>query len=227
MTAYLYDVLDFLGSGICHQKILVTFEYNKVYMPVCSRCTGIYIGFLFSLIILLLIERRIKSEVPSTKVLVSITASVLFIGLDIFLTSYGIVEPNNLIRFITGFIVGWGFALIILPLSNSVMWQKAVKRKYLEKKINISIWLIAGVVVSFLFFISYKSLLTLWGFFSILGLMLFYAFIFLILLFTFLRKISNNIKSKGKYMIYLFYGLLSSAAFLAVSATLRKFILKL
>jgi|GEM_PF-844494 len=227
MTVYLYDVLGFLGSGICHQKVLFTFECNKVYMPVCSRCTGIYLGFLFSLVILLLIERRIKSEVPSTKVLVSIAATVLFIGLDIFLTSYGIVEPNNFIRFITGFIVGWGFALIILPLSNSVMWQKAIKRQYLEKKINISIWLIAGAVVSFLFIISYKSFLTLWGFFSILGLMLFYAFIFLILLFTFLRKISNSIKSKGKYIIYLFYGSLSSTAFLAVSATLRKFILKL
>jgi hypothetical protein len=179
------------------------------------------------LVILLLIERRIKSVVPYTNVLVSIAATVLFIGLDIFLTSYGIVEPNNFIRFITGFIVGWGLALIILPLSNSVMWQKAIKRQYLEKKINISIWLIAGAVVSFLFIISYKSFLTLWGFLSIMGLMLFYAFIFLILLFTFLRKISNSIKSTGKYMIYLSYGLLSSAAFLVVSATLRKFILKL
>ncbi len=107
------------------------------------------------------------------------------------------------------------------------MWQKAVKRKYLEKKINVFIWLIAGAVISFLFIISYRNLLTLWGFFSILGLKLFHGFIFLILLFTFLRKISNSIKSKGKYMIYLFYGLLSSAAFLVVSATLRRFILKL
>ena len=196
-------------------------------MPMCSRCTGIYIGFIFSLLAIILFDRKIKSEIPSIKIFILLIFTFLLMGADVSLTTFKIIEPNNYVRFITGFIVGWVLTLIILPLSNSVMWQKAVKRKYLEKKINISIWLIAGAVVSFLFIISYRSLLTLWGFFSILGLMLFYAFIFLILLFTFLRKISNSIKSKGKYMIYLFYGLLSSAAFLVVSATLRRFILKL
>jgi len=196
-------------------------------MPVCSRCTGIYIGFIFSLLAIILFDRKIKSEIPSIKIFILLISTFLLMGADVALTTFKIIEPNNFIRFITGFIVGWGLALIILPLSNSVMWQKAIKRQYLEKKINISIWLIAGAVVSFLFIISYKSFLTLWGFLSIMGLMLFYAFIFLILLFTFLRKISNSIKSKGKYIIYLFYGSLSSTAFLLVSATLRKFILKL
>ena len=186
-------ILGFLGSGICHQKAIVTFECNKVYMPVCSRCTGIYIGFIFSLLAIILFDRKIKSEIPSIKIFILLISTFLLMGADVALTTFKIIEPNNFIRFITGFIVGWGLALIILPLSNSVMWQKAIKRKYLEKKINISIWLIAGAVVSFLFIISYKSFLTLWGFLSIMGLMLFYAFIFLILLFTFLRKISNSI----------------------------------
>lgn len=196
-------------------------------MPMCSRCTGIYIGFIFSLLAIILFDRKIKSEIPSIKIFIILIFAFLLMGADAVLSTFKIIGANNYVRFITGFLVGWVLTLVILPLSNSVMWQKAVKRRYLEKKINVFIWLIAGAVISFLFIISYRNLLTLWSFFSILGLMLFHGFIFLILLFTFLRKISNSIKSKGKYIIYLSYGLLSSAAFLVVSATLRRFILKL
>jgi len=54
------DFIRFVGSGACHQNPQLSFFDGSLYMPVCSRCTGIYIGFIFSIIAILVLERKVK-----------------------------------------------------------------------------------------------------------------------------------------------------------------------
>jgi len=42
-------------------------------------------------------------------------------GLDSILSTLRIIEPNNYARLITGYLVGWFIAILLLPLKNSVI----------------------------------------------------------------------------------------------------------
>ncbi|MBC8388049.1 MAG: DUF2085 domain-containing protein [Actinobacteria bacterium] len=218
-------ILGFLGSGICHQKAIVTFEYNKVYMPVCSRCTGIYIGFVFSLLAIILFDRKIKSEIPSIKIFILLIFTFLPMGADVALTTFKIIEANNYVRFITGFLVGWILTLVILPLKNSVMLKKAVVKSYLDNKIKFILWLFVGIIIISLFIFSYKQLFLFWSILSILGLIVFILYIISILFFAISKKFSNSIFTLKRYFLYSIIGFILSIGMLTLLASVRRFLI--
>ena len=75
-------------------------------MPVCSRCTGIYLGIFLSLLTLILLERRIKGEFPSLKMVLVSVGAFLLMGVDVVLSTLDLIQSNNMIRLATGFIDG-------------------------------------------------------------------------------------------------------------------------
>src|SRR5436190_23467383 len=44
--------LDVLGFGVCHQLVSHSFVIGGHPLPVCARCTGIYLGALVGLLML-------------------------------------------------------------------------------------------------------------------------------------------------------------------------------
>jgi uncharacterized membrane protein len=237
MVVILSKVLNFLGSGICHQRAAVTFSSDlliktnlyKIYMPLCSRCTGIYIGFIISLIIIIIIDHYIKSEAPSFKIIIMVIAALLLMGIDIALSFYGFIKSNNYIRFSTGFFAGWTLALLILPVANNIICYEAVKRPYLDSKIKSLTWTFSGLFLWMFFiiiyrFLNYNGVIVFWGILAIIGVITFYAFIILILFFSIFKKYRNSIKTAGKYIISFIIGVFISSGLLILSSLLRKFI---
>lgn len=93
---------------ICHRLPNRTFKIRGYYFPVCSRCTGIYIGA-FSYFILAMFY-YIEYDLS-----LMITASLLIIptfidGLTQFI---GFRDSNNTLRFFSGLIAGIGLAIFI------------------------------------------------------------------------------------------------------------------
>ena len=120
------------GDFLCHQKDSRCFIINGNQMPICVRCLSIYIGFLSSLILTLLISNDLSKNEYFLRILtykirkklisrigiqfLPILIIVVFLlpiaidgGLQL-LTSY---ESNSILRIITGFPAGWmgGFLL--------------------------------------------------------------------------------------------------------------------
>jgi uncharacterized membrane protein len=237
MVVILSKVLSFLGRGICHQGAAVTFSSDlltksnlcKIYMPLCSRCTGIYIGFIISLIIIIFVDHYIKSEAPSFKIIIIVIAALLLMGIDVSLSFYGFIKPNNYIRFSTGFFAGWTLALLVLPVANNVIWYKAVKKSYLNSKIKSLTWTFSGLFLWMLFliiyrFLNYNGVIIFLGIISIIGVITFYAFIILILFFSIFKKYRNSVKTTKKHIISFIIGVFISSGLLILSSLLRKFI---
>lgn len=93
---------------ICHRLPDRTFKIKNHYFPVCSRCTGIYIGsfsyfvyvyFFYVEYNMLLILLALLMIIPT-----------LSDGLTQF---FGMRESNNIIRVITGLIGGIGLGILI------------------------------------------------------------------------------------------------------------------
>jgi uncharacterized membrane protein len=100
--------IDIFTHFICHRIPERTFKIGNRYFPVCSRCTGFYIGafsyfiwvyFFYIEYNLLLIFMAILIMIPTF--------------LDGFSQLNGSRESNNTLRFITGLIGGIGLAIIV------------------------------------------------------------------------------------------------------------------
>ena len=105
-----------IGFSVCHQIPERTLHFGKIFRPVCSRCSGIYIGFLVSIIFLFLTFRKKESDLPPVYVMVFAAVFILSTIADSILSYFGVYQTNNTLRLITGYLFGAGIAVIIYPI---------------------------------------------------------------------------------------------------------------
>ncbi len=221
----LLEILSFLGGGLCHQRAERSFSVNSLNMPVCSRCTGIYLGIFLSLLTLVILERKIKGELPSLKMVLVSVGIFLLMGVDVVLSTLDLIQSNNIIRLSTGFMTGWFLVLLLFPLANNAMFKRFVKRPYLESWKKFLIWIAAGIAGAVLFIFTYQYFIIFWAVISILGIITFVMLILFILFFSLNRKLLGSIDSWGKYLASTAVGVISSAALLSLFSYLRRFLI--
>jgi uncharacterized membrane protein len=94
---------------LCHGRVERCFELFGAPMPICARCTGIYLGLLAGLFAFPLIP-VLRERVMRTVAFVV----VLPLGLDGLTQLFGLRESVNPLRVATGLIAGMAFGLWIL-----------------------------------------------------------------------------------------------------------------
>jgi len=195
-------------------------------MPLCSRCTGLYLGIVFSLIVLLALERKIKAGLPGRKIITALIVLFCLMAVDSALTFFKATAVNNTVRFATGFSVGWFLSSVLLPLKNGVTFCKKIihSAPYLDKKLNFVIWLSTAVLTGLVFILTYRNAFFMWSILSIFGLLVFLSFIIYILLFALHKKLSNSICSASKYIIFFLISFFVSACFISLSSALKHLI---
>lgn len=218
-------ILSIFGGGLCHQKIERTFSIDAFNMPVCSRCTGIYTGIFLSLLVIVLLERKIKGELPSLKIILTAVGIFLLMGAEVVLSMLGLIESGNIIRLATGLLTGWFMALLLFPLANNVMFGKFIKENYLSSRKKFLIWVLSGIAIIIIFIFTYKYTFIFWSIISILGLVIFTALILFILFFSLNKRLLGSIDSMKKYIIVVVIGLFSSSVLLLLFSYLKRFLI--
>ncbi|MBC7119004.1 MAG: DUF2085 domain-containing protein [Methanobacteriaceae archaeon] len=101
---------------ICHRRPDRTFSIGGRRFPVCSRCTGIYIGaFSYFLIAYL-------TPIRYTPVLVMIATLITIpMILDGLTQLLGLRESNNLLRLLTGLPAGFGLGILTKALKFYIL----------------------------------------------------------------------------------------------------------
>ena len=95
-----------MGSAVCHRMAERSFLWGQGTMPLCARCTGIYVGVLLAFCFLLL-KRRMDAGRPFSKGQAMLTAlMILPIGIDGLGSYLGFWESNQLMRVLSGSLVG-------------------------------------------------------------------------------------------------------------------------
>lgn len=89
----------------CHNLCTRTFKIKKRYLPICSRCTGIYVGMYLSILKFLLEYNALYSIILMLPLIID--------GLTQYMSSY---VSSNARRFITGCLFGVGSIEIFLML---------------------------------------------------------------------------------------------------------------
>lgn len=100
--AFIYKWIPIIFG--CHQRSDRSFFYHGKQFPICARCTGELVGIIVAVI------SGFFFRLPLLLSLV-ILIPMLIDGLIQLLTSY---ESNNIKRFITGFLFGYGLGMLFV-----------------------------------------------------------------------------------------------------------------
>ena len=194
-----------------------------IIFPVCSRCTGLYVGFLASIIILIVVERKIRSGLPHRNTTIALIASFGLMSAESVLSFFGLVPASNILRFITGYITGW----LVAPMIAGLMAAVAIKnadasgKVYPSGCIKAALWLVGALPLAVLFYFTYKMAIIAWGILSIAGLLLFVSALVFIMIFALVKKLSNSLSSAGRFFLFLAISVAVSTAAISISSALK------
>ena len=96
-----WDIVYGFGDRLCHQKAERSFFINENQMPFCIRCTAIWFGIAIGLGVMIFYKIKLTS-----KFLFLIFLGFVPILIDGFGQLFGFWESSNIIRVLTGLLVG-------------------------------------------------------------------------------------------------------------------------
>ena len=120
---------DAVGYAICHRIDGRSFHLGDRQLPLCARCTGIYLGALAGLAALVVMGRRAGGlpTRPMLVVLFGFIAVMGFDGVNSYLTLFPglphLYEPQNWLRLVTGTFNGLALAALVYPVLNQTLWK--------------------------------------------------------------------------------------------------------
>ena len=109
------------GDRLCHQNADRSLFLNGNQMPFCSRCTAIWLGLALGLGFMIFFKIMLDE-----KFLVVMLLGIFPIGIDGIGQLFGLWESTNLIRFVTGLLVG---AICGISIGLIIDEIKELKRK--------------------------------------------------------------------------------------------------
>ena len=156
---FLSSLGEFLGSAICHRLEERSFNLNGYYLPLCARCTGMYIGFLVSSLYFFIIKRNKADKPPDVKSALLIFASLLPLAFDGITSYMGLRETNNIIRFVTGALFTSSLPILFILLRNFTS-TKENNVPIIKHKIELMFpFIISLLLVPFVWLLNMKSYL--------------------------------------------------------------------
>lgn len=121
---------DAVGYAVCHRIDLRSFHFGSRALPLCSRCTGMYLGAMLTLAYFTVRGRQRAAGFPKWPLLVTLGLFGLAFavdGVNSYLSFYPgaplLYQPSNTFRLITGTLVGVALATVVYPGFNQSAWS--------------------------------------------------------------------------------------------------------
>ncbi len=121
---------DAVGYAVCHRLDGRSFHIGETQMPLCARCTGIYLGAVLGVVTMIAAGRGRAGGASPLRVIVLL---VLFIGtmgvdgINSYLTlipfAPHLYEPQNWLRLTTGMFNGVAVSGLVFPVFNQTLWR--------------------------------------------------------------------------------------------------------
>ena len=126
---------DAIGYAVCHRIDLRSFHLGNRQMPLCARCTGMYLGAMLGFIYQTVLGKR-RTGMPPWRVILVLGILAAAFGVDglnsylyLFLPAPLLYLPNNTLRLLTGTGMGIAMILVLYPVFNQTVWKELDPRK--------------------------------------------------------------------------------------------------
>lgn len=147
--------LDYLGAAVCHRITERSFTIAGRQMPLCVRCSGMYLGALLALAVPALAGRSRWVAFPRGNVLFALLALLGLMALDginsyahFFPAAPHLYEPRNWLRLVTGMGAGLTLGTASGAALGQTLWRGAHWRPAIQSLGELAgLLLLAAVVV--------------------------------------------------------------------------------
>jgi len=144
---------DVIGFAACHRIAERSLSIGGIQLPLCARCTGIYIGMITGWTWLAARGRMRAAQFPPRAIALMLIGFVALMGID-GLNSLAMLIPGaphlydtqNWMRLFTGSLYGVAVSALLTPMINVSLWREPGGDSALENWREAA--LIAGVAIA-------------------------------------------------------------------------------
>jgi uncharacterized membrane protein len=148
---------DAVGYAVCHRIDVRSFHLGERTLPLCSRCTGMYLGSSLAFVFLLARGRGLAGLFPPRRqlaVLAVFAAAFAIDGVNSYLTFFPgaphLYTPANTLRLLTGTGLGLGIGVLVVPGFNQAVWKKVDPRRSLGSWADLGLLILAALGIDLL-----------------------------------------------------------------------------
>ncbi len=128
---------DAIGYAVCHRISERSFHIGSIQLPLCARCSGMYLGAVTGLVFQSIIGWK-RLKIPHWSIIALLALFAAAFGIDgsnsyLYLlkqVSPGILPnipnlyvPNNTLRLLTGSGMGLAMGVMLFPAFNQTIWM--------------------------------------------------------------------------------------------------------
>lgn len=152
---WLLNAANWFGSAVCHQWDAHSYFIAGVPLCLCARCTGMYLGGLLTLTYLAVRKPR-AAQFPKIPYIIAMVVFFLLWagdGVNSFASEIlrhpFLYEPQNILRLITGALMGISLGSLLFVMLNSNLYRNPYSRHIFENAADffILLALAAGLVL--------------------------------------------------------------------------------
>lgn len=193
----LLDKTNAIGYAVCHQIPSRTFFVDGTPLPVCARCTGIYLGALVGIGSIFLRGRQRSVEFAAKPILVILVGFIGVMGIDginsylsFFPRAPQLYEPQNWLRLITGTLHGLAISTLIWPVFSQAFWHVSTVtyQPVVSNFKELAVMLIAAGLTALVVLWQHPLLLYPLTLLSTAGVLLMFSLIFTTLVLVLIRQ---------------------------------------
>lgn len=139
---------DAVGYAVCHRIDVRSYHLGIRALPLCARCTGMYLGALLGLGFQFATGRRASGTPPwyVISILALLVIAFAMDGINSYLTFFPgfphLYQPQNTLRLFTGSGMGIVISAALYPAYNETMWKNASPAAALH-----NLWQIVGLII--------------------------------------------------------------------------------
>ncbi len=145
---------DAIGYAVCHRIDLRSFHLGTRALPLCARCTGMYLGALVGIAGLAGLGRLRYGKFPRPAILAVLGAFAAAWAIDGFNSYLTLIpgaphayEPNNTLRLITGTLMGLTLGVLVFTGFNQNVWRGWKDEPVLRSFREVGVLLLLAAVV--------------------------------------------------------------------------------
>ena len=121
---------------LCHQIPERSYFIDGHKFAVCSRCTGIYAGFAFTLLLYPLVRSLRNTATPPRNLLILAT---LPLAIDFSLTFFGVWENTHTSRLLTGALLGSVAVFYVMPGIIDLSLRSLAKQTHEPRPVSFTL----------------------------------------------------------------------------------------
>lgn len=166
---------DAVGYAVCHRIDVRSFHIGDRQLPLCARCTGMFMGALLGLAYQYFTAGR-RAGMPHWSLwpIFAVFAAAFAVDgvnsyLHLFPGAPGLYEPSNLARLLSGTGMGLVIAFVIYPAFNQTVWRSIDPRPAVNGYRSLGAVLVLALLMVWMVYIENPFLLFFWALFSALG----------------------------------------------------------